>query len=374
MGIKLSEELEIEVYRCFRCGYCRAQCPVFKVKQNESWGTRGRMILIKSLIEGDIDTTRSVLDRLYCCSLCKACETSCPALVRTSDVYERVRESLVEQKQASLEKHQRIAEKILAEGNPFGLPRAERASSYQRKNPSSAEVLYFVGCVPSYRRPSIVRSVEKILAAAGVGYTTLGAQELCCGSVLMRTGQTRTAKELAQQNVKNFKELGVKKIVTVCPGCYLTLKVNYPKLVEDFPFEVLHISDFINQLLQTGKLKLTKQVGLKVTYHDPCHLGRRFNIYESPRSVLLSIPGLKLVEMSHNRENSQCCGAGGGVKAAFSDVTSKIGVSRMEEAAQTKADLLVTSCPFCCLNLDDAGRQAQLLPVSDLTEIVAEAL
>jgi heterodisulfide reductase subunit D len=219
-----------------------------------------------------------------------------------------------------------------------------------------------------------VRSVEKILAAAGIKYTTLGAQELCCGSVLMRTGQTPTVKKLAQQNTKRFKELGAKKIVTVCPGCYLTLKVDYPKLVEDFPFEVLHISDFINQLLQSGKLKLTKQVGLKVTFHDPCHLGRRFNIYEPPRNVLLSIPGLKLVEMPHNRENSQCCGAGGGVKAAFSDVTSKIGVSRMEEAAQTKADLLVTSCPFCCLNLDDAGRQAQLLPVSDLTEIVAEAL
>jgi len=175
MDIKLPEELEIEVYRCFRCGYCRAQCPVFKVKQNESWGTRGRMILIKSLIEGDIDATSAVLDRLYCCSLCKACETSCPALVRASDVYERVRESLVEQKQAPLDKHQKIAERILAEGNPFGLPRAERSSSYQHKNPSNAELLYFVGCVPSYRRPSIVGSVEKIFAAANIEYATLGA-------------------------------------------------------------------------------------------------------------------------------------------------------------------------------------------------------
>jgi len=374
MSIKLPEELEIEVYRCFGCGYCRAQCPVFKVKQNESWGTRGRMILIKSLIQGDTKATSSVLDRLYCCSLCKACETSCPALVRISDVYERVRESLAKQKQAPLDKHQRIAEKILAEGNPFGLPRAERSYSYQRKNPSRAEVLYFVGCVPAYRRPSIVRSVEKILTTAGVEYATLGAQELCCGSVLLRTGQTSIARKLAHQNIENFKELGVKKIVTVCPGCYLTLKEDYPKLVEDFLFEVVHISDFINQLLQTGKLKLTKQVGLKVTFHDPCHLGRRFNIYEAPRNVLLSIPGLKLVEMPHNRENSQCCGAGGGVKAAFSDVASNIGVSRIEEAATTKADLLVTSCPFCCLNFDEAGRQTQLLPVSDLTEIVAEAL
>jgi heterodisulfide reductase subunit D len=207
-----------------------------------------------------------------------------------------------------------------------------------------------------------------------VEYTTLGARELCCGSVLLRTGQTSTAKKLAQQNTESFKELGVKKIVTVCPGCYLTLKVDYPKLVEAFPFEVVHISDFISQLLQADKLKLTKQVRLKVTFHDPCHLGRRFSVYEPPRNVLLSIPGLKLVEMPHNRENSRCCGAGGGVRAAFSDVTAKIGVSRMEEAAQTKADLLVTSCPFCCLNLDEVSRQAQLLPVSDLTEIVAEAL
>lgn len=374
MSIRLPEELEVEVYRCFRCGYCRAQCPIFKVKQNESWNTRGRMILIKSLIEGHLNVNSPVLNRLYACSLCKACETSCPSVIRLYDVYERVREELVERKLAPLDDHKRIAGNILAEGNPFGSPRAERASSYQRKNPCRAEVLYFVGCVPSYRRPSIVKSVEKILNAAGVEYTTLGTQELCCGSVLMRTGQTRTVRELAQQNTRNFKELGVKKILTVCPGCYLTLKVDYPRLVEDFPFEVVHISEFLHQLLQTGKLQLTKRIGLKVTYHDPCHIGRRFNLYESPRNVLSSIPGLNLVEMPRNRQNARCCGAGGGVKSAFSDVALKIGTLRMEEAAQTKADLLVTSCPFCCLNLDQASRQAQLLPVSDLTEIIAEAL
>jgi len=150
--------------------------------------------------------------------------------------------------------------------------------------------------------------------------------------------------------------------------------VDYPRLVKDFPFEVVHISEFLHQLLQTGKLRFTKRVGLKVTYHDPCHIGRRFNLYEPPRTVLSSIPGVKLVEMSRNRENAQCCGAGGGVKSAFSDTALKIGVSRMEEAAQTKADLLVTSCPFCYINLGDASRQAQLLSVSDLTEIVAEAI
>jgi len=192
--------------------------------------------------------------------------------------------------------------------------------------------------------------------------------------VLMRTGQTSTVEKLAQQNTRMFKELGVQKILTVCPGCYLTLKVDYPKLIKDFPFEVVHISEFLRQLLQTGRLRLTKRVGLKVTYHDPCHIGRRFNLYEPPRTVLSSIPGLKLVEMPRNRENARCCGAGGGVKSAFSDTALKIGISRMEEAAQTKADLLVTSCPFCCINLGDASRQAQLLPVSDLTEIVAEAI
>lgn len=374
MSIQLPEELEVEVYRCFRCGYCRAQCPIFKVKQNESWNTRGRMILIKSLIEGNLKASRSVLDRLYCCSLCMSCETSCPAVVRLSEVYERVREDLVELKLGPLERHQKIARDILAEGNPFRQPRAERPSSYQCKDPREAELMFFVGCVSAYRKPSIVHSVEKILTSTDTDYTTLGAQELCCGSVLMRTGQTRTFEKLAQQNTRRFKELGVQKILTVCPGCYLTLKVDYPRLIKDFPFEVVHISEFLHQLLQTGKLRFTKRVGLKVTYHDPCHIGRRFNLYEPPRTVLSSIPGVKLVEMSRNRENAQCCGAGGGVKSAFSDTALKIGVSRMEEAAQTKADLLVTSCPFCYINLGDASRQAQLLSVSDLTEIVAEAI
>jgi heterodisulfide reductase subunit D len=144
--------------------------------------------------------------------------------------------------------------------------------------------------------------------------------------------------------------------------------------VKDFPFEVLHVSEFLHQLLQKGKLRLTKHVELKVTYHDPCHIGRRFNLYEPPRTLLSSIPGLKLKEMPRNRENARCCGAGGGVKAAFSETALKIGISRMEEAAQTEADLLVTSCPFCCINLTDASHQAQLLPVSDLTEIIAEAI
>ncbi len=374
MNIWMPEELEVEVYRCFRCGYCRAQCPIFKVKQNESWNARGRIILIKSLIEGNLNASRSVLDRLYCCSLCKACETSCPAVVRLTEIYERIREGLVELKLGPLERHERIARDILAQGNPFRQPKVERSFSYLCKGPREAEVLFFVGCVSAYRKPSIVQSVEKILTSTEIDYTTLGAQELCCGSVLMRTGQNRAVEKLAEQNTRMFKEFGVQKILTVCPGCYLTLKVDYPKLVKDFPFEVIHISEFLYQLLQKGKLRLTKQVGLKVTYHDPCHIGRRFNMYESPRTVLSSISGLKLVEMPRNRENARCCGAGGGVKSAFSDTALKIGVARMEEAAQTKADLLVTSCPFCCINLGDASRQAQLLPVSDLTEIVAEAI
>ena len=374
MSIQLPEELEVEVYRCFRCGQCRAQCPIFKVKQNESWNTRGRLILIKSLIEGNLKASRSVLDRLYCCSLCKACENSCPAVVRLYDVYERVRECLIEQKMGPLERHERIARDILAEGNPFGQPRAERSSSLQRNDPREAENLFFVGCVSAYRKPNIVKSVEKILTSTDTSYTTLGARELCCGSVLMRTGQIPIAEKLAQQNTRLFKEFKIQKILTVCPGCYLTLKADYPRLVKDFSFEVLHISEFLHQLLQKGKLRLTKRVELKVTYHDPCHIGRRFNLYEPPRTLLSSIPGLKLKEMPRNRENARCCGAGGGVKAAFSETALKIGISRMEEAAQTEADLLVTSCPFCCINLTDASHQAQLLPVSDLTEIIAEAI
>ncbi len=177
---------------------------------------------------------------------------------------------------------------------------------------------------------------------------------------------------LAEHNVELFKSLGTKNIVTHCPGCYKTLKQDYPKLVGELPLKILHASEFIEGLMSDGKLKLNSKVDGKVTYHDPCHLGRHADMYEPPRRVLELIPGVQLVEMERTRKDSWCCGAGGGLKSAFPDSALKVGHERIKEAEQTEAKYLVSACPFCRQNLkDSAGDQ---LEVYDLLELLARSI
>ena len=221
-------------------------------------------------------------------------------------------------------------------------------------------LLYFRGCTAREKLNSISKATERILKIAKIDYETL-EDEQCCGSVLLRTGFLDDAIE--QMN-GNLKDLEGKTILTSCAGCYKTLKEDYKKYL-GVDLKVIHISQLLEQLIKENKIPLKHKDNLKVTYHDSCHLGRHAGEYEAPRNVINSISNL--VEMENNMENARCCGSGGGVKSAYGDLSNSIAELRIDEAKETDADLLVTACPFCKLNL---SQNSENLDVLDLSEFV----
>lgn len=213
-------------------------------------------------------------------------------------------------------------------------------------------MLYFRGCTAREKQPSIQDATEKLLNLAGVDYHIL-EDESCCGSVLLRTGFLKDAEELIKKNSEVFKD---KTVLTSCAGCYKTLKEDYENI------DVMHVSQLLRQLIAEGRLDFSKK-DFNVTYHDSCHLGRHMEIFDDPRSVIESVADI--VEMENNRENSLCCGAGGGVKSAYPEIADELAKSRIGQAKDTGCEILITACPFCKLNLENDD-----LEVLDLTEFL----
>ncbi len=250
---------------------------------------------------------------------------------------------------------------------------------------SNDDMIYYTGCMAAYRTQDIAKTTIQLLKKAGVKFKLLGGEEWCCGSVLLRTGNIPVARKMMEHNIETFNKSGAKTIITSCAGCYRTIKSDYPKLSnENLNFEVLHTPELIKKLIDEGKLKfLSSNPGesgdngndskIKVTYHDPCHLGRHMNIYDTPREVLQAIPAIELVEMARNRENARCCGFGGGVASASKELAQKMSDTRLKEALDTDAQILTSACPFCTFSLREAAaRNNADINVIDLTEVVAQ--
>ena len=215
-------------------------------------------------------------------------------------------------------------------------------------------MLYFRGCTAREKQTSIQDATEKLLDLAGVDYHVL-EDESCCGSVLLRTGFIKEGKEQIRKNTEMFND---ETVLTSCAGCYKTFREDYENI------DVIHISQLLKQLIDDNKLVFTKN-DLNVTYHDSCHLGRHMEIFDDPRTVIESVADL--VEMENNRENSLCCGAGGGVKSAYPEIADELSKARIKQAKDTNCNILITACPFCKLNLDNDE-----LEVLDLTEFLVK--
>lgn len=215
-------------------------------------------------------------------------------------------------------------------------------------------MIYFRGCTAREKETGIAEATEKLLNLAGVDYHILD-DEACCGSVLLRTGFLKEAREQIRKNSEVFRD---ETVLTSCAGCYKTLKEDYDDI------DVIHISQLLNQLIEDGKLNFTKK-DLNVTYHDSCHLGRHMEIFDDPRSVIESVATIS--EMENNRENSLCCGAGGGVKSAYPEIADEMAKSRIGQAKDTGCEILITACPFCKLNLENDD-----LEIMDLTEFLVD--
>ncbi|RXA18707.1 (Fe-S)-binding protein [Methanosarcina sp. MSH10X1] len=346
------------VYKCVQCGTCRSVCPVFDVVGWESANTRGRMLIIKSLIEGR-SPSEDVLSSLASCTTCGICASKCPAGANPPEVVEAARTQLVKCG-ITTGAQDKLKSGVLTHGNSFGETKSRKhwlSKSELSKLPEKSDYVYFVGCFDSYRYPEFARKTFGVLQRFGV---TLLPDEQCCASPLLRTGFREDAEKVMERNLEQIRKVGAHTIITSCAGCYTTLKNNYPE-----ELRVISLPEFLAEHLEQLNLK---KLDLVVTYHDPCHLGRHNKVYDAPRKVIQAISTLK--EMKNIKENARCCGGGGGVRIGYPDISLELAKNRLQDVPEG-VDYIVTSCPLCVRNLRDAGGDIEVI---DIVELVAMAM
>jgi Fe-S oxidoreductase len=378
--------MEEDILACIQCGYCNAICPTYEEFKWESASPRGKIYFLKRFLSLNIiqklirdeEYKKGFVKSLYMCAGCGACNRICPVSIELSHRWEELKEWLYFEGYAPMEGHKPLRKRVEKVRNPYNEPIPDRNNWLPNEVTLShnPDILYFVGCTESYRRQEIAQATARILKKIGVNFTILGVMEQCCGSPLLRTGQSDIVKdELMPQNIENIEKVGVETVVTACSGCFQTLTNDYPRVLGPLPFEVLHISQYVERLMKEGRINFKSRIEKKVTYHDPCHLGRHVGVFDEPRNLLMSIPGIEFVEMPRIKMASRCCGAGGGFKIAFNDKATTIGSKRVHEAIDTQAESIITCCPFCKTNLlHGADKLENGIKTMDLMELIQQAL
>ncbi len=332
------------------------------------------------LMIGDIIST----DAIWNCTTCYACQEVCPVWIEPMSKIVEMRRNLVLEQASIPETAEGALRSIEDRGHPWRGTMLERTNWYEGMDlktlseDNEVDFLYWVGCTEALedRSLKVAQATAKLFRQAGVKFGILGSEESCCGDPARRLGNEYLYQMQAQRNIEVLKNYNIKKIVTGCAHCYNTLKNEYSQF--GGRFEVIHHSEFLLQLLKEGKLKLNESMPGLVTYHDGCYLGRFNNIFEAPRQVLQSIPGLKLAEMTRNRERNFCCGAGGGHLWLEEQKTGeRINVMRTDQAMNTGAKTIATACPYCLQMFQDGlkTREAEeTVRVMDIAEILAGAV
>jgi heterodisulfide reductase subunit D len=375
---------EEEYLQCTRCGLCSYSCPSYRAHLTQASSPRGRVALLRAAIQGELEIGKDFAVKFYGCTLCAACDQVCPSGVEVEHLLIATREELAQRNLLSpsldqLSRTVRDAHNISGEDNSLRLIWAENLERPPLgTGRETAEVVYFVGCVSSLfpRSYSIPQAFVEILEVAAVDYTLLGGNERCCGYPLLVNGQLAEGRETILHNVAHVRATGARRVVFTCPSCYHIWKHVYPEIAGDSldDLEILHASELIADLVDEAKLRLS-EMNLTVTYHDPCDLGRKSNVYEAPRHVLHSIPGLTLVEMADNRENALCCGGGGNLETHDRDMVSAIAQRRLAQAQAAGTQVIVSACQQCERTLVAAARRDRArLRVLDIVEIVRNAL
>jgi len=380
-----SDVLHDALYKCGRCSYCRGYgaetpiiCPAYELTDKlEVVSPKGRLQIARHLLENSIKPSKDLSQSFFLCSLCGDCKDKCIEGIDTTEVFETIREILVEDN-TGIDTHSKFAESVVQNNNPYFEPHEKRfawlPNHLETDTPIKKEYAYFVGCTSAYRTQSIAVATTEILHKANVRFTFM--DEVCCGSPLLRTGHLEIAKQLAMKNIETIAKTGAKKVITSCAGCYRTFKQDYPRILEqELPFDVIHSVEILSELIREGRLELSDGIPMRVTYHDPCHLGRHAGVYDPPRNVLKSIPNLELVEMTENRNNALCCGAGGGFRSGYKDLSIELAALRVSQVKKIDAEIIASSCPFCHYNLElGRDRIDKNLRVVDITELIAKRL
>lgn len=373
--------------QCIECKICASVCPT--VSGYPEWPGHFFMAWILRFNKDPRDAgsakekrLEAIRDELWYCSACYACQLACPWEVPIWKGINDLRKDVVET--GLLPRTIKSAlTSMMNYGNPWGTASKRDAWLQDLKVPrlpsEGTEVLYFVGCTPSYdaRVQNVARSMVAALEKAGVKFGIL-SDEVCCGEPALRIGELGLFEMLATRNIEMINNCRVDRVVTTCPHAYDVFVKEYPK--RGSTFNAQHYTQFLAELIDKGRLKFRKRLEKKVTYHDPCFLGRHNKIYDEPRKILENIPGLKLIEMPRNKENSFCCGGGGG-KIWFAEDPQKVRerpcLIRAREATSLEVEIIVTACPFCLINLEDGVKvieKEETVRVMDLAELLAHVL
>jgi Fe-S oxidoreductase len=380
------------IHRCFRCGFCKLtydyshvgfNCPMYHRSRLESYSPGGMMWLIRgSLIQGDIEWSDHLSEILYSCAMCGNCVEQCRFEFRKDlvNIFNSVREVIVNTQLPLPPMVAQFLENVYLYGNPYRELRETRANWAEgmglRRYEKGDDVLYYVGCVASYDSygQKAARALGKLLLRSGLSFGILGEREECDGNEVKMLGEQALFELQRDKNVQMFKDLGVRKIVTLSPHSYNAIKRYYPQ-----EFEVYHYTQLLRDLIHEGKLKMSGSGKARVTYHDPCFLCRHNDEFDAPRQVLGVIPGVDLVEMERIGKNAFCCGGGGG--NFYTGISAKgkgqASVARVMEALDTGASVLAVACPICRLMFEDAIKAEELderLAVKDISELVLENL
>jgi Fe-S oxidoreductase len=424
---KTLAEYEKDMTRCARCSLCKwpplAQvksirysqvCPAISRYNFHSYSGGGKMIIGLSKLKGRVDYSEEMLNVIYRCSVCGACDISCKYSrdLEPLEILHTIRATCVADGVAPLPAHRPILDSMRNYDNVWMQPRKKKGSWAKKLDAKNAarqkcDTLFFVGCTYALKPElaSVARTTLQVMQAAGVDVGILGEDELCCGSPAYTIGDEELFRENARRNIEMLNGLGVRRVVASCAGCYGVLKTKYP-LVAHADFEVLNVTELLAELIDEKRITFSQSVDKCVTYHDPCHLGRQsetykewngverkvlnhlviqdppkefnrgtYGIYEAPRRVLRAIPGLQLAEMERIREFSFCCGSGGGAKSAFPEFALATACERVDEAESTGAEMLVTACPWCESNLSEGVAEKDSgMATASLIELVAQAM
>jgi Fe-S oxidoreductase len=360
--------------RCFQCGLCDTVCP---------WNRVIKFSMRKVVREAAFGLTDIESEDIWRCTTCGRCPERCPRDVRQIDSGIALRRIATEYQvfPAAVKPLRTISGSLSGAGNPLNAERAQRAAWAEglgvKPYTEEMEILYFPGCYPCYdpRGRKIARATAAILIRAGVSYGILGEKESCCGESIRKAGEEELFKRLARENIANFVAAGVKKILVSSPHCYHTFKNEYPEFMVHF--EVVHINQYLFELLREGRLELTGEYPKRVTYHDPCYLGRHNQVYDEPREILKLVPGLELVEMVDHHFDSLCCGGGGGRIWMETPKEERFSDLRLAQAVASGAEVLATSCPYCITNFEESSlslAEDEKLEIKDITEIINEVI
>jgi len=360
--------------RCFQCGLCDVVCP---------WNRVRTFSMRKLVRQATFGMTDIESEDIWRCTTCGRCPQHCPRDVQQIQSGIALRRIATEYGvfPKAVQPIRTIRGSLVGEGNTLGEERAKRGDWAKGLSVETftegMDILYFPGCYPSYdpRLKKVAVATANILKKAGVDFGILGPKENCCGESIRKTGDEEVFKRLARENIKAFIDNGVKKILVSSPHCYHTFKNEYPEFMVNF--EVIHMSQFLFQLIHEGRLELKGEYAKKVTYHDPCYLGRHNGIYDEPREVLKNVPGLQLNEMPDCRVDSLCCGGGGGRVWMETQKGERFSDLRIEQAMKVGAEILATSCPYCITMFEDSRvtmGMDEKMEIKDITEIVGEVI